>query len=28
VGGGTVKVKDEVEIDFDVYPADLNGSKR
>jgi hypothetical protein len=28
VAGGTVKVKDELEIDFDVYPADLNGSKR
>ena len=28
VGGGAVKVKDELEIEFDVYPADLNGSKR
>jgi len=23
VGGGTVKVKDELELDFDVFPADL-----
>jgi polyisoprenoid-binding protein YceI len=27
-GGGTVKVKDELDIEFDVYPADLSGSKR
>ena len=27
VTGGSVKVKDELELEFDVYPADL-GSKR
>ena len=28
VGAGAVKVKDELEIEFDIYPADLKGSKR